>query len=345
MSTKRQGFTLIELLVVIAIIGILVSLLLPAVQQVREAARRTSCLNNMRQLGLALHNYESAYKAFPPSRLEPDDNLIPADLTNSTGSSAGESAFQSWTTLILPFIEQNNLANRFDYDYAWYDNVDSGNPGDPNDLTNYQVISTQLNLFLCPSTPGQERSDKYHVVGAAAGDYGSINEVKKKVYTEVLGYTAAPASSARSGLLSKFKKNPISNCLDGTSNTLYVAECAGQPDVYIAQGRMTFDDFANYTDDKVIEFDGELVPTDGVGWADPDCGFSINGASSTGLDKYGPKMINAINVSEVYSFHPGGATFALADGSARFINEDIDAETFVALCTRSGSEVIANVDF
>ena len=108
---------------------------------------------------------------------------------------------------------------------------------------------------------------------------------------------------------------------------------------------MTIEDFANYTDDKVVEYDGELVPTDGVGWADPDCGFSINGASANGLEKYGPKMINAINVSEVYSFHPGGATFALADGSTRFINEDIDAETFVALCTRSGSEIISDANF
>ena len=324
---KQNGFTLVELLVVIAIIGILIGMLLPAVQQVREAARRTNCLNNMRQLGLALHNYESAFQAFPASRLEPDDLSIPSNLTQN---SAAETSFQSWTTLILPYIEQGNLANTFDYRQAWFDDVDS---------ENHLTIGQQLSLFKCPSAPAQERVDPYHVIGAAAGDYGSINEVKKKVYTQVLGVDD-PGSSARAGLLSKFQENPIGSCSDGMSNTFFVAECAGQPEVWIAAGRMTMEDFANYTDDKVVDFEGQLVPTDGTGWADPDCGFSINGATSDGLNKYGPAMINAINVSEVFSFHDGGASFAMADGSVHFVKESVDVETFVGLCTRSGSEVV-----
>jgi len=324
--SKKSGFTLVELLVVIAIIGILIAMLLPAVQSVREAASRVSCMNNMRQLGLALHNYESAHRAFPPSRLAPDDQAIPSSVSNHSGA---ESAFQSWSTLILPFVEQGNLANQFDFRQPWFDQ-DSSN--------NYSVIATQVNLFKCPSSPIEAGIDPYHCVGAAAGDYGSINEVKKKVYSKVLEVSVPPAS-ARSGLLAKFNKNPIAAATDGTSNTLFVAECAGQPDVYVAGHRMSMDEFANYGDDKVVNFDGQLCPADGTGWADPDCGFSINGATANGLDKYGPKMINAINVSEAYSFHPGGACFAMADGSTHFLSDTIDAKTFVGLCTRSGGEV------
>ncbi|MFK7768797.1 MAG: DUF1559 domain-containing protein [Mariniblastus sp.] len=325
-NRSKDGFTLVELLVVIAIIGILIGMLLPAVQMVREAARRTQCLNNMRQLGLSLHNYESAHKAFPPSRLVPDDNTMPSGVSNSGASSA----FQSWTTLILPFIEQGNLADTYDYRQAWFDNVSSDN---------YTAIAYQLELFKCPSSPTKNGRDPYHVINAAAGDYGSINEVKKKVYTQVLN-VPEPSSAGRLGLLGKFEKNPIAACTDGTSNTFFVGECAGQPDVFIARGRMTLDDFGNYTDDKVINFNGRLVPTDGTGWADPDSGFSINGASATGLDKYGPFMINKINVSEVFSFHDQGASFAMADGSVHFVAESVDAAPFVAMCTRAGGEVI-----
>ena len=328
-TNQHKGFTLVELLVVIAIIGILIGMLLPAVQSVREAARRTQCLNNMRQLGLSLHNYESAHRAFPPSRLEPDNQRIPTD---QTANSQAVSAFQSWTTLLLPFIEQGNLSDSFDFNAPWFDSSSSGN---------INVIGTRLPIYKCPSSPNADAIDQYHCFGAAAGDYGSINEVKRKVFTDVLG-RPDPGLAGRTGLLSKFEKNPIAAVLDGTSNTLYVAECAGQPEVYIASGRMTSEDFAIYGDDKVVDFNGSFVPEDGTGWADPDCGFSINGASSNGLEKSGPRMINAINVSEAYSFHQGGANFAMADGSTHFISDTIDAQTFVSSCTRAGGEVVGD---
>jgi prepilin-type N-terminal cleavage/methylation domain-containing protein/prepilin-type processing-associated H-X9-DG protein len=316
---KKNGFTLVELLVVIAIIGILVGLLLPAVQAAREAARRMSCTNNLKQLGLALHNYESAFGFFPPSRL--GDN-IPID-----GSPVGgTSAYQSWTTLILPFVEQGNLQNLMDFRFAW------------SSFQNRPAVSTQLPLMLCPSAPLDGRADPFWVQGAAAGDYGSLNEIKDKVYPRVLGLPD-PGSTARAGVLSKDFNNKLSNITDGLSNTLMLAEAAGQPFVYTRGGQMTPAMFAFYTDDKAVNLNGTIVAVDGTGWADPDCGFSINGASADGLLKYGPSMINAINVSEVFAFHRGVANFARADGSVRSVGETIDPLIFCQSVTRAGGEI------
>ena len=327
MNLRRKAFTLVELLVVIAIIGILIGMLLPAVQSVRAAARRTQCMNQMRQLSLALHNYESALQHFPPSRLEPDDNPIPSGITANPGA---ETAFQSWTTLILPYIEQSNLGDNFDFGEAWF------GPG------NSQIIQTQLELFKCPASPTRDGTDPYHVIGAAAGDYGTINEVRPKVYTDVLG-VVAPPEEARLGVLSKLQRNKINSITDGLSNTFMLAESAGHPEVWVKGNRMTdaeFETFLDNGEDKVVRHNGQLVPTEGVGWADPDCGFSINGAIANGLDKHGPLMINAINISEVYGFHAGGATFATADGSTQFVSETIDPRAFAERCTRSGGEVV-----
>ncbi len=318
-SKGRRAFTLIELLVVIAIIAILVSLLLPAVQQVREAARSSTCKNHLKQLALALHNYESAHGTFPPSRINPK-----VEIFDNPGK---KSRYQSWTTLVLPFLEQKNLSDRIDFNQAW------------SAAVNRPAVSQAIEVYQCPSAPGGNRKDPHWVVGAAAGDYGSINEVKQKVYTRVLG-RPAPNFQARAGALAKYIPNRMRDITDGTANTFLVAEAAGQPGVYTSQGPMDAAMFANYTDDKVVSLGGGLfAPADGTGWADPDCGFSINGATADGLTKYGPTMINAINVSEVFSFHPGGAQFSLSDGSVRFVSENVDTLLFIGYCTRSGHEV------
>ena len=326
----RCAFTLVELLVVIAIIGILIGMLLPAVQSVREAARRSACSNNLRQLGLALHNYESALGEFPASRLGPVFSIS----SSQTEQFGAASFFQSWTTKMLPYIEQAAIGNQYDCDFAWFDTASS---------ENYLLIQNQLAIFQCPSVGLRNRKDPYHVIDAAAGDYGIISEVDDDLYIDILpGFTetSLPDLDQREGLLAKFKGNKIRDCLDGLSNTLFIAECAGQPECWIARGKMNAEDFAAYEDDKVANFQGQFVMNDGTGWADPNCSFKVNGAREDGLAKPGPKVINAINASEVYAFHRGGANFNLGDGSTRFLSETVDTLTFVQLSTRSGGELI-----
>lgn len=329
-ARSQNAFTLVELLVVIAIIGILIGMLLPAVQSVREAARRSACSNNLRQLGLALHNYESSLGEFPPSRVGPVFS-VSSSLSQQFGAS---SFFQSWTTKMLPYIEQAAIGNQFNCDEAWFDNTSSDN---------YELIQNQLAIFQCPSVGQNSRTDPYHVVGAAAGDYGTISEVDDDLYLDVLtGFTEAnlPNEDQREGLLARFKGNRIRDCIDGLSNTLFVAEAAGQPECWIGRGKMNAQDFAAYEDDKVTNFQGQFVLNDGTGWADPNGSFKVNGAQNDGLSKPGPKVINAINASEVYAFHSGGANFNLGDGSTRFLAESVDTLTFVQLSTRAGSELI-----
>ena len=322
-GNSKAGFTLIELLVVIAIIAILIALILPAVQQAREAARRTQCRNNMKQLVLALHNYEGTHMVLPASRLYPKSVIHdnPGDPLDPN-----ESSYQSWTTMVLPYIEQANLQHDLDFNYAWHA------------AENRHAISHQVSTFLCPSAPSSDRTDPNWVVGAAAGDYNNITEVKKKVYSQVLGLPE-PSEASRAGVLSKGYANKFAHVRDGASNTICLAEVAGQPFIWTSEGRMNADRFAAYTDDKVVDFGGTYVSADGTGWADPDNGFAINGATKDGLTKYSTYMINRINTSEVFSFHPGGAVVALADGSVRFVSESIDTKVFVDACTRAGGEI------
>jgi prepilin-type N-terminal cleavage/methylation domain-containing protein len=343
---RRRGFTLIELLVVIAIIGILVGMLLPAVQSVREAARRTQCMNNARQLGLAVMNYESATKYLPPSRWSNPANTSRL-ITNSGGTvtnntHAAKTRDHSWLALVLPYIEQVNLADQYDggaTGYWWNPLSTGGLPG-----ANLAVTRTQVPAFQCPSSPGSNRVDPYLVIDAAAGDYSSINEVKQDFYTGALGLAAAavPAQRARDGVLSRDVRNPLRDVIDGTSNTVMLGECAGAPDVFLRRKLMVLDEYNTYiadAGDKVTNaIAGRFVLRDGTGWADPDRGYSINGSRPSGAAG-GPRIMNYINASEPYSFHTGGCVFTRADGSTEFINENISAAAWAARVTRAGGEV------
>ncbi|MBA4189689.1 MAG: prepilin-type cleavage/methylation domain-containing protein [Planctomycetaceae bacterium] len=303
MFRRRLGFTLIELLVVIAIIAILIGLLLPAVQKVREAAARMSCTNNLKQLGLAIHNYESSYGCLPASR-----TTVPA-----SGNTA-LSVKRSWTTIGLAYLEQGNVSNQWDLNVAW------------NAAPNLALSQTTFKLFKCPSAPDARLQSPLGPLGL--GDYGSVNEVKSNFWpANGLVY---PGAAAAVGVLEKETaanyplRIKITMITDGTSNTVMLGEDAGRPNLYI--------------DGKD---QGSMTP-DGHGWADPDCGFSISGVASGTNTTPGTCVVNCTSDSEFYSFHTGGANAVLADGSVRFIRSSITPVTLAYACTRAGGEVLGN---
>jgi prepilin-type N-terminal cleavage/methylation domain-containing protein/prepilin-type processing-associated H-X9-DG protein len=192
-APRPAGFTLIELLVVIAIIGILIALLLPAVQKVREAANRASCTNNLKQMGLALHNYHDSFETFPPGHLDIDSNN-----------------HHSWVPFILPYLEQDNLYKQYTFDVSW----DQA----PNDAgTNQHEIKT----LLCPSAPPNRKGTN----GRGINDYPAINDVgHPNTFIQPLPKT----DKSFVGILGKNVYRRIAEVTDGTSNTLLLAEDAGR---------------------------------------------------------------------------------------------------------------------
>jgi prepilin-type N-terminal cleavage/methylation domain-containing protein len=298
---RPAGFTLIELLVVIAIIAILIGLLVPAVQKVREAAARTQCQNNLKQLSLALHNYHDTYKGFPPSR------------TTGIVTTAPWYPYQhSWSAGILPYIEQNNVYNLYNYKVDW-DNV-----------ANYPAIRTQIAIFNCPSAAPGQRFDTTIPAQPACGDYSPINAIKDFVAVNCMSiYNIKDKDDIRIvGALQRDVRTKLPAFRDGTSNTIMLAEDAGRPNLYISGGQP-----------------GTVSPPKEGGWADPGQPFSIDGSNLDGSIP-GTCALNCSNNSELYGFHTDGASISMADGSVRFLHTNINLCVLAALCTRAGGEVV-----
>jgi prepilin-type N-terminal cleavage/methylation domain-containing protein/prepilin-type processing-associated H-X9-DG protein len=190
---RRPGFTLIELLVVIAVIGILIALLLPAVQRVREAASRATCTNNFKQIGLALYNYHDSFNAFPPGRL---------DVTSSI--------HHSWEIRIFPYLEQDNLYKEYHFEVTWDNRSnDSG------------ILQNRVKTFLCPSAP----ADHVAANGRGPTDYPAINNIS---HPNPYIHPLPTADTTFVGVLGSNVYRRIAEITDGTSNTLMVAEDAGR---------------------------------------------------------------------------------------------------------------------
>lgn len=327
-SRKSTGFTLVELLVVIAIIGILIGMLLPAVQMVREAARRTSCSNKMRQISLALFNYESAFEQFPSAGQAK---------RGGTGPDAGQNVFftdrrelesfddasHSVQTYILPHLEQNNVYDLFDIRYR-YDIEPSTGFGQ----TNQEAAKTPLDHFICPSTG---RSGTQDAEGYGYTDYSAPVTVKP-------GLSGDPTQPRFKCVLNGDSRRTIASVKDGTSNTIAMAEDAGRVDV----ARGGFMVIKTETMD-----DGTSVNRRSWAWADPDNAFNVDKLVNNSRAPVGGPAdcpwsdVNCGPNEETFSFHPAGANVAFADGSIHFVRSSIDARTFAALMSKDGGEVFS----
>ncbi len=352
---RVKGFTLIELLVVIAIIAVLVALLLPAVQQARESARRTQCRNNMKQLGLALHNYESTMLTFPMGRIGVP-STTPVSTTGTTLSASNlRQRWNSGMAMILPYMDQTNVYNLYNFSLRW------------NNLANLPAVQTQIPAFRCASTPDATRidlsTDTAVAPAGAAADYNLITRVSADWYTFGIGVAAPTNPLSLLGVIPRGRiTNPeegtsrIADIIDGTTNTVMVAECAGAPTGYYGNKKKIPASFLgnplypNVTAARYKAGGDGLILVTGTSWADPDRSMGPNSTRIDGLGKAGTpavvgsggRAINGCNDAEFYSFHTGGSMFCMADGSVRFISENIDVRTMAALITRAAGEVVSD---
>lgn len=326
---KTSGFTLIELLVVIAIIAVLIALLLPAVQQAREAARRTQCRNNFKQVGLAMHNYLSTYDTFPPAYV-----YVPGTLLGGTGTT--DLNLHCYTEFLLPYLDQGAIYNQINFTAPYWSPVNYGPLGLPNfTADNKTPCSNVVTAYICPSTPRSSNkvTQTFNDLGfpitwtSGAIDFSPFGGVIAGHPNAVYPTIVRPVSpqGRQQGILSNDNmKVRIGDVTDGTSNTLLLFELAGRNDEYRR---------------------GKLFKTNntvGGAWADYNNAENwLTGSTLDGTQQDGPCLINCTNRSGegMYSFHPGGINILLADGSVRSLSENTSQVTIVNLGTYQGGQI------
>lgn len=334
----RAGFTLVELLVVIAIIGILVGLLLPAVQAAREAARRMSCSNNMKQLGLAIHNHESTYKWVPAW-----GKVIPAAQYPAPPNPYGDRATFGVLFHLLPYMEQNNIYSLFDIRRSYLDPVNMPPPLGTASPAGFAPVP----VFLCPSTP--ESPSDYGPFFTQAGlplpagtpyvlprtDYRPIRSVRGglNVCAGLPNVTTNNAMlSVPNGNVELTSQIRFSEVSDGLSNTICFVEQAGMQRRYF-RGR---------------PLPGNSLLDGGLGlnsyYGDVNIARQMRGLSGANIlapTQAGCSAINVYNEDNPYSFHSGGVQIVRGDGSVFFLSDSIDMVAFIAMISRNGGEPFA----
>lgn len=324
----RSGFTLIELLVSIAIIAVLIALLLPAVQQARESARRTQCRNNLKQIGLAIHNFEGMQKFVHPASTE----------FGSNGDYQGMP--RSWVPAILPHLEQAALGTAYDFTKEWYAPV------------NRDVVNKPLAAMMCPSTPGTtprrmsgtrasvddpstpaNEGGVMHSWEATCGDYGAVEGLDSLV--KVL--MNVPLERDIRGFFRDRFKTKFADITDGLSQTMMIWEVAAKPEYWLRGKKQPFG--LDQTQFNLNTGSGTFIPQwDGGPWAARSFKGQPRGHNFDGTAP-GPCAVNCTNYRGLYSFHQGAANVGLGDGSVRTLSEGIDIMVFYALVTAAGGEV------
>jgi len=372
-SRVRAGFTLVELLVVIAIIATLVGLLLPAVQSAREAANRSKCSNNLKQLGLAIQVYADAYSGQLPNSHRPNNGT----------------ARISWVTRTLPFFEQKALFDKWDITKNWSDTTSGTAAGFT--VPNAILAMKRIENLVCASAPSgrydgdpdttstpsgyptantiatvDATGNAFSTVGlfCAPTDYSPTTFVDQRLANggtisdndADVAHTAtqgAQKGGPADGILPKdyngsnFPK--LSDVTDGLSNTIALCESAGRPFQYIRGKR---------ADDSTASFPARRV--NGGGWCRPASDFAFDGSSKDGLS-FGTGATVAVNgtngesvetgtykgttygtegTGEPYAFHPGGVQVVFGDGSVKLISKDVTIRVFASLVTRAGAETL-----
>jgi len=337
-TKSRRGFTLIELLVVIAIIGVLIALLLPAVQSAREAARRAQCVNNLKQIGIALHNYHDLHKTFP---IGTDTyNIVVSNPPNTCGGdwvARGHSMF----TALLPHMEQGPVYNAINFTFPAGTSGRAPVYGVVPGMLQSTALLNRINTYICPSENSQQRP--YQIPGESSVPYSwSSYAGVAGTYDIYRWWYGCPREIEPNGMFGKQYAYTIAENTDGSSQTIYVGETsrfknAGDPERI----------FNEWTRTLWFGYDTNRTRVQGTAL----CMAKINApliddvpSNDPFLDFQNPAYRN-MGQFGFRSNHPGGANFLFGDGSVRFLKETIANTTYQNISTKAGGETVSQSDY